>query len=136
MPSYHLLFKYVQVSLSEIHQKHNSVLLPYLLFTTFSLSSQINFSRIFYFINFMHLGIYPSCIQKKKTKIPNKQRSSKTSASLNPIGCVFSSHSTCLPSGTSMRLSTLSSRNMSFSKFLICSGYKFFYLFSWCLFLL
>ena len=29
MASYHLLFNYVQVSLSEIHQKHNSVLLPF-----------------------------------------------------------------------------------------------------------
>lgn len=136
MASYHLLFKYVQVSPSEIHQKHNSILLPYLLFTTFSLSSfsQINFSRIFYFINFMHLGIYPSCIQKK-TKT-SKLRSSKTSASLNPIGCVFSSHPSCLPSDISMLLSTLPSRNMGFSKFLICPSYKFFYLFSWCLFLL
>lgn len=123
MASYYLLFIYVQVSLSEIRQKHNSVLLPYLLFTTFSLSSfsWINFSRIFYFINFMYLGICPSCIQKKKKKI----RSSKTSTSLNPIGSAFSSHRTCLPSGTSMLLSTPPSRNVGFSKFLIYSGYNF-----------
>lgn len=59
--SYHLLFKYVQVSPSEIYQRNSTLSLLHILALSLTSSSQLNLSRIIHFL-LIYICFPVSCI--------------------------------------------------------------------------